>query len=229
MSESRLRIICLSATERRLDSVLEIDTGAVEWRESIREVATDMIPLYDKEIGKNLADEWRSLRFEQAQISDVLLYIAGAAGLNLIVDSSVQGTIYEIRKVPDRITGHELISLIAKNNELKACNEGEIVFVSMDDGVICRMNYTGERLSLNLGLIEVKYLFAAIANFADIAIAACLSLDKKNGLRLINMRWDQAFDSILQANGLLVGRSRDILILKETDAEKCDPLIYLSE
>ena len=62
--------------------------------------------------------------------------------------------------------------------------------------------YTGEKLSLNFQNVEVRAVLQVIADFTNLNIIASDSVGGKLTLRLRDVPWDQAFDIILQSNGL---------------------------
>ncbi|UJP06345.1 MAG: type IV pilus secretin PilQ [Nitrosomonas sp.] len=62
--------------------------------------------------------------------------------------------------------------------------------------------YTGERLSLNFQDVEVRAVLQVIADFTNLNIIASDSVSGNLTLRLKDVPWDQAFDIVLQSQGL---------------------------
>lgn len=77
--------------------------------------------------------------------------------------------------------------------------------------------YTGEKLSLNFQNIEVRALLQVIADFTNFNIVTSDSVTGAVTLRLKDVPWDQALDIILQAKGLGMRRSGNVLWIAPKD------------
>ena len=77
--------------------------------------------------------------------------------------------------------------------------------------------YTGEKLSLNFQNIEVRALLQVIADFTNFNIVTSDSVSVAVTLRLKDVPWDQALDIILQAKGLGMRRSGNVLWIAPKD------------
>ncbi|MEJ8837939.1 type IV pilus secretin PilQ [Ramlibacter sp. AN1133] len=77
--------------------------------------------------------------------------------------------------------------------------------------------YTGEKLSLNFQNIEVRALLQVIADFTNFNIVTSDSVTGGVTLRLKDVPWDQALDIILQAKGLGMRRSGNVLWIAPKD------------
>ncbi len=77
--------------------------------------------------------------------------------------------------------------------------------------------YTGEKLSLNFQNIEVRALLQVIADFTNFNIVTSDSVSGAVTLRLKDVPWDQALDIILQAKGLGMRRSGNVLWIAPKD------------
>ena len=71
--------------------------------------------------------------------------------------------------------------------------------------------YTGDKLSLNFQNIEVRSLLQVIADFTNFNIVTSDSVTGAVTLRLQDVPWDQALDIILQAKGLGVRKTGNVL------------------
>jgi type IV pilus assembly protein PilQ len=71
--------------------------------------------------------------------------------------------------------------------------------------------YTGEKLSLNFQNIEVRGLLQVIADFTNFNVVTSESVSGSLTLRLRDVPWDQALDIILQAKGLGMRKSGNVL------------------
>jgi type IV pilus assembly protein PilQ len=77
--------------------------------------------------------------------------------------------------------------------------------------------YSGEKLSLNFQNIEVRSLLQVIADFTNFNIVTSDSVSGALTLRLKDVPWDQALDIILEAKGLGMRKSGNVLWIAPKD------------
>jgi len=77
--------------------------------------------------------------------------------------------------------------------------------------------YSGEKLSLNFQSIEVRALLQVIADFTNFNVVTSDTVTGNVTLRLKDVPWDQALDIILQAKGLGVRKSGNVLWIAPKD------------
>ncbi|WP_416142189.1 type IV pilus secretin PilQ [Hydrogenophaga sp.] len=77
--------------------------------------------------------------------------------------------------------------------------------------------YSGEKLSLNFQNIEVRSLLQVIADFTNFNVVTSDSVSGAVTLRLKDVPWDQALDIILQAKGLGMRKSGNVLWIAPRD------------
>jgi type IV pilus assembly protein PilQ len=77
--------------------------------------------------------------------------------------------------------------------------------------------YSGQKLSLNFQNIEVRSLLQVIADFTNFNIVTSDSVAGAVTLRLQDVPWDQALDIILQAKGLGMRKSGNVLWVAPKD------------
>jgi type IV pilus assembly protein PilQ len=77
--------------------------------------------------------------------------------------------------------------------------------------------YSGEKLSLNFQNIEVRSLLQVIADFTNFNVVTSDSVTGGVTLRLKDVPWDQALDIILQAKGLGMRKSGNVLWIAPKD------------
>nr|WP_304862682.1 type IV pilus secretin PilQ [Rhodoferax sp.] len=77
--------------------------------------------------------------------------------------------------------------------------------------------YSGQKLSLNFQNIEVRSLLQVIADFTNFNIITSDSVTGSVTLRLQDVPWDQALDIILQANGLGMRKTGNVLWIAPKD------------
>jgi len=71
--------------------------------------------------------------------------------------------------------------------------------------------FTGQKLSLNFQSIEIRSLLQVIADFTNFNVITSDSVSGTVTLRLQDVPWDQALDIILQAKGLGVRKTGNVL------------------
>ena len=79
------------------------------------------------------------------------------------------------------------------------------------------VGYNGQKLSLNFQNIEVRSLLQVIADFTNFNIVTSDSVAGAVTLRLQDVPWDQALDIILQAKGLGMRKSGNVLWVAPKD------------
>ena len=77
--------------------------------------------------------------------------------------------------------------------------------------------YSGQKLSLNFQNIEVRSLLQVIADFTNFNIITSDSVSGAVTLRLQDVPWDQALDIILQAKGLGMRKTGNVLWIAPKD------------
>jgi type IV pilus assembly protein PilQ len=77
--------------------------------------------------------------------------------------------------------------------------------------------YNGQKLSLNFQNIEVRSLLQVIADFTNFNIVTSDSVSGAVTLRLQDVPWDQALDIILQAKGLGMRKSGNVIWVAPKD------------
>lgn len=77
--------------------------------------------------------------------------------------------------------------------------------------------YSGQKLSLNFQNIEVRSLLQVIADFTNFNVITSDSVTGAVTLRLQDVPWDQALDIILQAKGLGMRKSGNVLWIAPKD------------
>lgn len=77
--------------------------------------------------------------------------------------------------------------------------------------------YSGEKLSLNFQNIEVRALLQVIADFTNFNVVTSDTVTGNVTLRLKDVPWDQALDIIMQAKGLGVRKSGNVLWIAPKD------------
>ncbi|MES3015909.1 MAG: type IV pilus secretin PilQ [Pseudomonadota bacterium] len=77
--------------------------------------------------------------------------------------------------------------------------------------------FSGEKLSLNFQSIEVRALLQVIADFTNFNVVTSDTVTGNVTLRLKDVPWDQALDIILQAKGLGVRKTGNVLWIAPKD------------
>ena len=77
--------------------------------------------------------------------------------------------------------------------------------------------YTGDKLSLNFQNIEVRAVLQVIADFTSLNIITSDTVSRNLTLRLKDVPWDQALDIILQAKGLDMRKTGNVVWIAPRD------------
>ena len=77
--------------------------------------------------------------------------------------------------------------------------------------------FNGEKLSLNFQNIEIRSLLQVIADFTNFNVVTSDTVTGSVTLRLKEVPWDQALDIILQAKGLGIRKTGNVLLIAPKD------------
>ncbi len=77
--------------------------------------------------------------------------------------------------------------------------------------------FSGEKLSLNFQNIEIRSLLQVIADFTNFNVVTSDTVTGAVTLRLKDVPWDQALDIILQAKGLGMRKSGNVILIAPKD------------
>ncbi|PWT74856.1 MAG: type IV pilus secretin PilQ [Proteobacteria bacterium] len=80
-----------------------------------------------------------------------------------------------------------------------------------------KIGYTGEKLSLNFQNVEVRAVLQVIADFTGLNIITSDTVSGNLTLRLKDVPWDQALDIILQAKGLDMRKTGNVVWIAPRD------------
>jgi type IV pilus assembly protein PilQ len=80
-----------------------------------------------------------------------------------------------------------------------------------------RVGYTGEKLSLNFQNVEVRAVLQVIADFTGFNFITSDTVGGNLTLRLKDVPWDQALDIILQAKGLDMRKTGNVVWIAPRD------------
>jgi type IV pilus assembly protein PilQ len=94
----------------------------------------------------------------------------------------------------------------------------EVKLQKVDPGKLTQgVGFTGQKLSLNFQNIEVRSLLQVIADFTNFNIVTSDSVSGAVTLRLQDVPWDQALEIIMQAKGLGVRKTGNVLWIAPKD------------
>ncbi len=94
----------------------------------------------------------------------------------------------------------------------------EVKPLSQETGQAARRGvFTGEKLSLNFQNVEVRAVLNVIADFTDFNIVTSDTVAGSITLRLKDVPWDQALDIILQARGLDMRKTGNVIWIAPRD------------
>ena len=80
-----------------------------------------------------------------------------------------------------------------------------------------RQGYSGEKLSLNFQIVDVRAVLQVIADFTGLNIITSDTVTGNLTLRLKDVPWDQALDIILQAKGLDMRKNGSVVWIAPRD------------
>jgi type IV pilus assembly protein PilQ len=93
----------------------------------------------------------------------------------------------------------------------------ELKQVVEDPNKLVQPGYSGEKLSLNFQNVEVRAVLQVIADFTGLNIVTSDTVTGNLTLRLKDVPWDQALDIILQAKGLDMRKTGNVVWIAPRD------------
>ena len=94
----------------------------------------------------------------------------------------------------------------------------EVRAQKVDPGKLTQgIGFNGEKLSLNFQNIEIRSLLQVIADFTNFNVVTSDTVTGSVTLRLKDVPWDQALDIILQAKGLGMRKTGNVLLIAPKD------------
>ena len=93
----------------------------------------------------------------------------------------------------------------------------ELKQVVEDPNKLVQPGYSGEKLSLNFQNVEVRAVLQVIADFTSLNIVTSDTVTGNLTLRLKDVPWDQALDIILQAKGLDMRKTGNVVWIAPRD------------
>ncbi|MFI0545713.1 MAG: type IV pilus secretin PilQ [Brachymonas sp.] len=194
--------------ESRNNAVLAIRD--MDFRRGVDGAGRLIITLPNNQVGVDIKQQGAALALEFPRT-------ALPEGLRRKLDVGDFGT--PIQTITAYQSGDKVKVLVdAKGNWTHSAYQGDNQFVlevrpqKVDPNKLTQgLGYTGEKLSLNFQNIEVRSLLQVIADFTNFNIITSESVNGSLTLRLKDVPWDQALDIILQAKGLGVKKSGNVL------------------
>ena len=182
----------------------------IDFRRGAANTGRVLVELANSQTGADVRQQGRNLvvEFQQSSLPE---------GLRRRLDVSDFGTPVQTitaTQVGDRVrlliepTGNWEHSAIQTNNQF-VLEVREVRQQAQNQGQ--GPNFTGEKISLNFQNIEVRSLLQVIADFTDFNIIASEAVSGSLTMRLQDVPWDQALDTVLQAKNLGQRRSGNVI------------------
>jgi type IV pilus assembly protein PilQ len=188
----------------------------IDFRRGVGNAGRVVVELANNQVGVDIRQQGQNLVVE-------FLKTSLPEGLRRRLDVSDFGT--PVQSVTTSQTGDRVRMVVApKGNWEHSAYQSDNQFVleireqKIDSSKLTQgPGYNGEKLSLNFQNIEVRSLLQVIADFTNFNIVTSDSVTGSVTLRLKDVPWDQALDIILQAKGLGMRKSGNVLWIAPKD------------
>ena len=188
----------------------------IDFRRGIENAGRIVVDLPNNQVGVDIRQQGQTLVVE-------FLKTSLPEGLRRKLDVADFGT--PVQSVSTFQTGDKVRMVIAptglwEHSAYQSDNQFvvEVRQQKVDPGKLTRgPGYTGEKLSLNFQNIEIRSLLSVIAEFTSFNIVTSDSVSGAVTLRLKDVPWDQALDIILQARGLGMRKTGNVLLIAPKD------------
>lgn len=143
-----------------------------------------------------------TLRVEDAAVGQVLQRIAGASGLNFIIQPGVDLQ----RKVTaqfEKVPWDQALPEVLRQVGFGFSHEGNVLWVYGDEGLMGSAGqFVGQPINMSLENADLRETMANFATISQLTIVLDEGIQGGVTIELENVPWDQAFDAILRMNGL---------------------------
>jgi type IV pilus assembly protein PilQ len=207
-------VVAPAFAENRNRDVLPLKD--LDFRRGVENSGRIVVDLPNNQVGVDIRQQGQTLVVE-------FLKTALPEGLRRRLDVSDFGT--PVQSVTTFQTGDKVRMVIEPKGQWEhSAYQSDNQFVvevrqqKIDPGKLTQgVGYSGEKLSLNFQNIEIRSLLQVIADFTNFNIVASDSVTGAVTLRLKDVPWDQALDIILQARGLGMRKSGNVLLIAPKD------------
>lgn len=188
----------------------------IDFRKASEQTGRVVVTLPNSQVGVDIKQQGKALL---VQFSGVAL----PEGLRRRLDVADFGTPVQFVKTTQSGQNVQLLIEPKGNWEHSAYQSDtqfvvEVSEVKIDPNKLTeKPGYGGEKLSLNFQNIEIRSLLQVIADFTSFNIVTSESVSGAVTLRLKDVPWDQALDIILQAKGLGVRKTGNVLWVAPKD------------
>jgi TonB family protein len=169
--------------------------------------------------------------FENAQLLDVLKYIAERVAINIVVDPGINGRVScQLKQVP----WDKALDWMLQVNGLDMIYKGNVVRILKADPAnkdlkkaAKEKKYTGKPMSFNFHNANLIDVLKIIAKVAGVTPEIAPGITGRVTTQLDRIPWDQALDLILELNGLdweLKGKVLKVFKKKKVQKESSTPI-----
>jgi len=148
--------------------------------------------------------------YEDKDLQEIFATIADTSRLNLVVQPGAQGTVtYEARQRP----WDEVLESVLAPNGLIARRTGNVVWIGHAYEASHHRTFSGKPIDLDYANAELKTVLVEVAANGPADVQFPEGLQGRVWLKLAKVPWDQAFDLLVNANGMNWTRRGNALIL----------------
>lgn len=138
------------------------------------------------------------LRFKSADIRDVLRSLADQAGVNIVLDNNVNGTItINLTKV----SFNDALNLIMKQNNLTYTKENKIYRISQIENAVLKVEFTEGLLTVEARDIKLRQLLETISQKTGVSLVAAPELQDQINISFYKTPYEDALATILTQSG----------------------------
>jgi TonB family protein len=191
-----------------VDAVKEWRWRPVEIEGKIRPVKFTVVVNFDLP-KKDDAEEKTGLMdfyFENANLMDVLKYIAHRIKINIVVDPGISGRVScQLKQVP----WEQALGWMLQVNGLDMIYKGNVLRILKADPAnknlkraMKEKKYTGKLMSFNYKNADLTDVFKVMGKAKDLKVEIAPGITGKVTVQLENIPWDQFLDFLAELNGL---------------------------
>jgi len=153
-----------------------------------------------------------SLDFKDGNYQDIFRLFADITGFNVVVHPATQGLVtHRFNHVP---WDQALCELLAPNG-YAAQQVENVLWIGRPEEASQRTRFAGEPIDLHYRDVDLHDALSRIAAEGGARVEMAPGIIGRVTLRLVQVRWDQAFDVLANVNGLAWSREGDVLSVRK--------------
>lgn len=155
-----------------------------------------------------------NMRLKEADVRDIIAWLAGSDAKNVYLSSKVGGKItIEFKDTPS----NEALDQILRWRRLVKRQDGDTIYIDLASEAptaVQKVDFTGERLNLHFGNISIRKILQTLGDVSHQNMLVAKDVEFTTSVDLKDTPSDEALDIILKTNDLTSRRAGNLIIIE---------------